>query len=75
MHIQITFISLCLIAAPDLSSLAAAQVTKADINPVREPAPVATGEIVAAIDPSYGGVFQDKDHNYWFGSSRDEIRL
>jgi ligand-binding sensor domain-containing protein len=26
----------------------------------------AKGEIVADIDPSYGGVFQDKDHNYWF---------
>lgn len=24
------------------------------------------GEIVADIDPSYGGIFHDKDHNYWF---------
>jgi streptogramin lyase len=66
MHTQVTFISLCLIATADLSSRAAAQVTKADINPAREPAPVAKGEIVAAINPSYGGVFQGKDHHYWF---------
>lgn len=31
-------------------------------------APTALGEIVAEIDDSCWTVFQDKDHNYWFGS-------
>jgi hypothetical protein len=34
---------------------------------------MAMGEIVAEIDPSYGGVFQDQDHNYWFSGGNQGV--
>src|SRR5262245_10782952 len=69
MRIHHTFVALSLIAT--LLVCAGAQDKRPDARPVPPETPpsaasIAKGEIVADIDPSYGGVFQDTDHNYWF---------
>src|SRR5688572_4473486 len=69
-----TTISLIALSLPLICASPAQQPAPA-APPAHESAPAATGEIVAAIDPSYGSVFQDKDLNYWFsGGGRGVYR-
>jgi hypothetical protein len=57
-------------AAPFHPSLGASDPPETGSAPVTGGA---IGEVVAEIDPGYGAVFQDMDHNYWFSGGNQGV--
>ncbi|MFO0784551.1 MAG: two-component regulator propeller domain-containing protein, partial [Phycisphaerales bacterium] len=67
MRLHHTFVTLSLLAITAFSACTVAPASNG------ERSARALGETVAEVDPSYGGVFQDKDHNLWFSGGSQGV--